>query len=303
MREYPDGIIDYHVYIECMSASHLRASAQDQSLRIKSMRHLLVTRLPKWNYTLVRHFMCLFNHIAAAASVNKMDAHNISVCVAPSMFHKLDRPNDVESSFKAIAFVEFLINNTEALFGADTMSLLRIPAPAPQPPHLPHPPQPQQSQQSGGQQCEPKSTEDTVVVLVEEAASMQAQSRPAQQQQQQQQQQSKKEFGGRVFNLVSLKSRGAKGANTHRSISAATKSGKGEQVNAKPPQPPVPVQPPHHHSDTRPTHICMIREEPPLPPLPPSPPPPLLQQQHQHQHTDKIYVGGEDENGDYDEIG
>lgn len=54
-----------------------------------------------------------------------MDAHNISVCVAPSMFHKLDRPNDVESSFKAIAFVEFLINNTEALFGADTMSLLK----------------------------------------------------------------------------------------------------------------------------------------------------------------------------------
>lgn len=121
MREYPDGIVDYHLYTECMSLVKMT----DSALKLKSTRQMLMTRLPKWNYTLLRHFMCLFNHIAAHSSLNKMDAHNISVCVAPSMFHKLDRPNDVESSFKAIAFVEFLINNTEALFGAETMTLLK----------------------------------------------------------------------------------------------------------------------------------------------------------------------------------
>jgi hypothetical protein len=53
-----------------------------------------------------------------------MDSHNISVCVAPSIFHKLDRPSDVESSFQAIAFIEYLINNCGQLFGSDLFFLL-----------------------------------------------------------------------------------------------------------------------------------------------------------------------------------
>ena len=53
-----------------------------------------------------------------------MDSHNISVCVAPSIFHKLDRPSDVESSFQAIAFVKYLIDNSESLFGSDVATLL-----------------------------------------------------------------------------------------------------------------------------------------------------------------------------------
>ena len=53
-----------------------------------------------------------------------MDSHNISVCVAPSIFHKLDRPSDVESSFQAIAFVKYLIDNSESLFGSDVSTLL-----------------------------------------------------------------------------------------------------------------------------------------------------------------------------------
>ena len=53
-----------------------------------------------------------------------MDSHNISVCVAPSIFHKLDRPSDVESSFQAIAFIEYLINNCGKLFGSDLFLLI-----------------------------------------------------------------------------------------------------------------------------------------------------------------------------------
>ena len=53
-----------------------------------------------------------------------MDVHNISVCVAPSIFHKIDKPSDVETNFKSIAFVEFMIKNLVELFGADTLSLL-----------------------------------------------------------------------------------------------------------------------------------------------------------------------------------
>lgn len=53
-----------------------------------------------------------------------MDSHNLSVCVAPSIFHKLDRPSDVESSFQAIAFIKHLIDNCETVFGSETMYLL-----------------------------------------------------------------------------------------------------------------------------------------------------------------------------------
>ncbi len=57
-----------------------------------------------------------------------MDAHNISVCVAPSLFHKLDRPNDVETSLQTISFVRLLIENIETLFGKPTIVLLKAAA-------------------------------------------------------------------------------------------------------------------------------------------------------------------------------
>ncbi len=69
--------------------------------------------------------MCLFSCILINSQINKMDSHNISVCVAPSIFHKLDRPSDVESSFQAIAFIKYLIDNCRQLFGPDLFSLLQ----------------------------------------------------------------------------------------------------------------------------------------------------------------------------------
>lgn len=88
----------------------------------KSIR--LMSKLPRWNLLCLRHFMCLFCSIVSASQVNKMDSHNLSVCVAPSIFHKLDRPSDVESSFQAIAFIKHLIDNCETVFGKETMYLL-----------------------------------------------------------------------------------------------------------------------------------------------------------------------------------
>lgn len=208
MREYPDGIVDYHVYTDCMQSAASSGSndtAASTTHRLKTTRHLLSTRLSKWNYTLLRHFMCLFAHIASHAHLNKMDAHNISVCVAPSMFHKLDRPNDVESSFKAIAFVEFLINNIEALFGPDTLSLLPSYSVSssdnPQQEILIQPaiqPQPAYTQEPVNEPAVAKTTGKA--------------------------HQTKKEFGGRVLNLVGLKSRTVKST---RSVSkSSSKSNK-----------------------------------------------------------------------------
>jgi hypothetical protein len=210
MREYPDGIVDYHVYTDCMQSATSSSGSNDTAgpttHRLKTTRHLLSTRLSKWNYTLLRHFMCLFAHIASHAHLNKMDAHNISVCVAPSMFHKLDRPNDVESSFKAIAFVEFLINNIEALFGPDTLSLLPSSS-------VSSSDNPQQEIviQPTIQPAQPTYTQEPINEPVVAKTTGKAH-------------QTKKEFGGRVLNLVGLKSRTVKST---RSVSkSSSKSNK-----------------------------------------------------------------------------
>jgi hypothetical protein len=120
IRDYPDGIIDYHLFNDCLNT----LTISDSQEKFKVCKQILA-RLPTWNYVCLKHFMCLFNCIARNSVVNKMDSHNIAVCVAPSMFHKVDRPSDVESSFQKIAFVKYLIENTEQLFGDDTFKLLK----------------------------------------------------------------------------------------------------------------------------------------------------------------------------------
>jgi hypothetical protein len=83
-----------------------------------------MNKLSYWNYTCLRHFVCLFCYISSNSTVNKMDANSISVCVAPSLFHKLDRPNDLETSYQLIHFVRLLIENCASIFGEDTLDLL-----------------------------------------------------------------------------------------------------------------------------------------------------------------------------------
>jgi hypothetical protein len=121
LRDYPDGIIDFNLYTNCIDILQFN----DKQTKLEATKKVL-NQLPAWNYVCLRHFMCLFCRIVDYCSVNKMDSHNISVCVAPSIFHKLDRPNDVESSFQIIAFIEYLINNCGELFGNDTFTLLKV---------------------------------------------------------------------------------------------------------------------------------------------------------------------------------
>lgn len=119
LRDYPDGIVDYHLYNDCLSI--LKVTDQQQKM-IKT--RTLLSKLPAWNLVCLRHFMCLFCCIVKNCHVNKMDSHNLSVCVAPSIFHKLDRPQDVESSLQAIAFIKHLIDNCEEIFESGTLLLL-----------------------------------------------------------------------------------------------------------------------------------------------------------------------------------
>lgn len=44
-------------------------------------------KLPGPNKILLQHLMCVLHHILESADTNKMDAYNLSVCIAPTLLH------------------------------------------------------------------------------------------------------------------------------------------------------------------------------------------------------------------------
>lgn len=82
----------------------------------------LLDQLPKPNYTLLGHLICLLHHIAKLSDHNLMDASNLATCVGPNLLWS----NSVsvnESSFVR-ALTEKLIVNCEELFGDAVTQLL-----------------------------------------------------------------------------------------------------------------------------------------------------------------------------------
>lgn len=51
-------------------------------------------KLPGPNKTLLQHLMCVLHHILESADTNKMDAHNLAVCIAPTLLHLDGAPLD-----------------------------------------------------------------------------------------------------------------------------------------------------------------------------------------------------------------
>lgn len=51
-------------------------------------------KLPGPNKVLLQHLMCVLHHILESADTNKMDAHNLAVCIAPTLLHLNGAPLD-----------------------------------------------------------------------------------------------------------------------------------------------------------------------------------------------------------------
>ena len=85
----------------------------------------ILGKLAYWNYTCLSYFMCLFHHILSNSVTNNMNSESIAVCVAPSLFHKQDRPNDYATSKQIVSFVCLLLENIEQLFGKQTLRLIK----------------------------------------------------------------------------------------------------------------------------------------------------------------------------------
>lgn len=51
-------------------------------------------KLPGPNKVLLQHLACVLHHILESADTNKMDAHNLAVCIAPTLLHLNGAPLD-----------------------------------------------------------------------------------------------------------------------------------------------------------------------------------------------------------------
>lgn len=96
--------------------------------------HILVTfrriidQLPKPNYHLLCHFLCVLYHISRRSAHNLMSAANLGVCVGPSLLWS-DSPAmcPTEDLRTVPALVEILITHCELLCGPHVPNLLGDP--------------------------------------------------------------------------------------------------------------------------------------------------------------------------------
>lgn len=50
--------------------------------------------LPRPNKLLLQHLVCVLHHILESADINKMDAYNLAVCIAPTLLQVDGTPLD-----------------------------------------------------------------------------------------------------------------------------------------------------------------------------------------------------------------
>ncbi|XP_014298945.1 rho GTPase-activating protein 20 isoform X2 [Microplitis demolitor] len=107
LRSLPDPLLTSHLFPLWMASLESKNSVQT----IKS----ILDRLPKANYTLLSHLVCVLHHIARRSKHNLMCASNLGVCCGPSL---LWSSNPTVNQSRAIpALTEMLIRHCEVLFG------------------------------------------------------------------------------------------------------------------------------------------------------------------------------------------
>ncbi|XP_033227168.1 rho GTPase-activating protein 20-like isoform X2 [Belonocnema kinseyi] len=114
LRSLPEPLLTAHLFTQWMES--LEASNPIQT--IKS----ILDRLPKANYNLLSHLVCVLHHIARRSKYNLMCASNLGVCCGPSLLWSANP--SVKHSRTIPALTEMLIRHCEVLFGQGITQLL-----------------------------------------------------------------------------------------------------------------------------------------------------------------------------------
>ncbi|KAG7202028.1 hypothetical protein KM043_004712 [Ampulex compressa] len=114
LRSLPDPLLTSHLFplwMDSLETPH----------PVQTMKNIL-DRLPKANYTLLSHIICVLHHVARRSKHNLMCASNLGVCCGPSL---LWSPNPSVNQSRAIpTLTEMLIRHCEVLFGEGVTQLL-----------------------------------------------------------------------------------------------------------------------------------------------------------------------------------
>ncbi|XP_043514043.1 rho GTPase-activating protein 20-like isoform X3 [Frieseomelitta varia] len=114
LRSLPDPLLTSHLF-------PLWMDSLDTPNPVQTIKNIL-DRLPKANYTLLSHLICVLHHVARRSKHNLMCASNLGVCCGPSL---LWSPNPSVNQSRAIpTLTEMLIRHCEVLFGEGITQLL-----------------------------------------------------------------------------------------------------------------------------------------------------------------------------------
>ncbi|XP_053566626.1 T-cell activation Rho GTPase-activating protein [Bombina bombina] len=127
LRGIPNQILSTELYHEWMAA----LDKSDLTERIAELK-CVADKLPKPNLLLLHHLICVLHHINAASAINKMDSHNLAVCIGPNMLitehhNNLQLETQKQVNDKVICLVEFFIENCFDLFGENVSEVISAP--------------------------------------------------------------------------------------------------------------------------------------------------------------------------------
>uniref|UniRef100_A0A665WIH1 Si:ch211-122h15.4 n=2 Tax=Echeneis naucrates TaxID=173247 RepID=A0A665WIH1_ECHNA len=112
LKELPGSLLVSELYDTWMTAL-ANEDAQQRAVEIRKVADML----PGHKKLLLQHLLCVLHHILKSADINKMDAHNLAVCIAPTLLQLDTTPLDEqkEKMEKVTDLTEFLINHCELL--------------------------------------------------------------------------------------------------------------------------------------------------------------------------------------------
>ncbi|XP_015205058.2 T cell activation RhoGTPase activating protein b isoform X1 [Lepisosteus oculatus] len=124
LRHIPNGLLRTELSPSWMTAVE-KNIVEEKHEELK----LVAAKLPGPNIVLLQHLLCVLYHISKNAEINRMDAKNLAVCIAPNMLldSKLPLQAQKEMTEKVTTLTQFMIENCCEIFGEHILSLLGDP--------------------------------------------------------------------------------------------------------------------------------------------------------------------------------
>ncbi|XP_048043277.1 uncharacterized protein arhgap20b [Megalobrama amblycephala] len=121
LRKLPGGVLCCDLYDDWIEV----LQSEDQQDRLNKVRNLLA-QLPEENVTLLCHLFGVLHRIHSHSEVNQMTATNLALCIAPNMLWRTSQispEKEGQSVLQVAMLIQYLIENTPAIFGDDLDSL------------------------------------------------------------------------------------------------------------------------------------------------------------------------------------